>query len=195
MIRSKIVAGIESSNLVNEEEQTFYVGDFTFDQVKWVAANYWDAEKIINNQLEDKGLEVLTIGFSEDWNGENTVYTLEAKLMPLRNGEWGEEEEMAEEQARNDLHLFIEEMETKENKRLYNEFEELAEEGELDEEEEHFIIWAIPNEVKDWIETDDYEARQIIDNAVPTDEGFQVVGWQWESNGDNYWILTAELEY
>lgn len=194
MIRSKIVAGIENSNLVNEEEQTFYAGDFTFDQVKWVAANYWEAEKIINGHLEDKGLEVLTIEFSEDWDGENTVYTLEAKLMPI-NGEWGEEEEMAEEQARNDLHLFIEEMETKENKRLYNEFEELAEEGELDEEEEHFTIWGITDEVKAWIEADDYEARQILDNAVPTDEGFQVVGWQWESNGDNYWILTAELEY
>ena len=194
MTRSKVVIGIESSNLVNEKEQTFYVGDFTFDQVKWVAANYWEAEKIINSHLEDKGLEVLTIEFSEDWDGENTVYTLEAKLMPI-DGEWGDEEEMAEERARNDLHLFIEEIEAKENKRLYEEFEEHANEGELDEDEEHFTIWGITNEVKDWIEADDYDARQILDDAVPTDEGFQVVGWQWESNGDNYWVLTAELEY
>ena len=205
MIRSKVVAAIESSPLENIDvkDKIFLACGFNPAMVNWVAANYWETKEFINWHLEDKGLEVLTIGFSEDWDGENTVYTLEAKLMPI-DGEWGNEEEMAEERARNDLHLFIEEMEAMENKRLYEEFEELANEGEFDEEEEldeeeehfkHFIIWAIPNEIKAWVEENDYEARQILDNAVPTDEGFQVVGWQWERRVDFCWNLIAELEY
>ena len=91
------------------------------------------------------------------------------------------------------IEMTAEEAEYMENERLYNEFKELAEDGEL-EDEEHFTITDITEEVKAWIEKDDYEARQILDDAVPTKDGFQVVGWQWAEDADT-WTLTAELEY
>ena len=177
----------------------FLLGDYaTADEVIWTANNYNYAKQIINEQLAEE-FEVAFIEYEKLYEeDERQYYMLSVELKT--KGEWTDADYDKEEEAKNKLRLFAEKVEAKENERLYNEFKELAEYGgfyEDDEDDEHFVIKDIPNEVRAWVRDDDYQARQILDDAVPTEKGFQVIGWKWEEDewDSDKWTLTAELEY